>query len=122
MWNFWLKNSNVEKLKNIVFFFQSKENTTFKQNFLIFRIPARWQVPLAKSEEQFPVVVFSHGISGTRQLYSINCSSLSSHGYVVAALDHRYNLGTKSLSNSIPFINLHYTPFCSIPYKFLIFF
>nr|CAD2194390.1 unnamed protein product [Meloidogyne enterolobii] len=53
------------------------------------RIPARWQVPLAKSEEQFPVVVFSHGISGTRQLYSINCSSLSSHGYVVAALDHR---------------------------------
>ncbi|KAL7071703.1 hypothetical protein ACQ4LE_009137 [Meloidogyne hapla] len=53
------------------------------------RIQASWQVPLAKSEEQFPVVVFSHGISGTRHLYSINCSSLASHGYVVAALDHR---------------------------------
>ncbi|KAF7637725.1 hypothetical protein Mgra_00002700 [Meloidogyne graminicola] len=53
------------------------------------RIPVRWQVPIKKSEEQFPVIVFSHGISGTRHLYSINCASLSSHGYVVAALEHR---------------------------------
>lgn len=42
------------------------------------------------SNTKFPVVIFSHGISGNRLIYSTFCSSLASHGFVVAAVEHRY--------------------------------
>jgi predicted dienelactone hydrolase len=45
----------------------------------------------AKEEQQpFPVIVFSHGLTGCRTSYSAICSELSSHGFVVAAIEHRY--------------------------------
>ena len=37
----------------------------------------------------FPVIVFSHGLSGHFYVYSGICSDLASHGYVVAAVEHR---------------------------------
>ena len=37
----------------------------------------------------FPVVVFSHGLSGHFFAYSGICSDLASHGYVVAAVEHK---------------------------------
>ena len=40
--------------------------------------PARW-----------PVIVFSHGLAGGRNMYSYICGDLASHGCVVVALDHR---------------------------------
>lgn len=43
----------------------------------------------AKEEQQFPVIVFSHGLTGCRTSYSAVCSELSSHGFVVAAIEHR---------------------------------
>lgn len=43
---------------------------------------------LEVSDTKFPVVVFSHGLCGTRTMYSIICSELASHGYVVFALEH----------------------------------
>lgn len=52
-------------------------------------IPALWQAPLVDSDEKFPVVVLSHGIGGNRTTYSTFCCELASHGYVVAALEHR---------------------------------
>ncbi|KAL3092712.1 hypothetical protein niasHS_007921 [Heterodera schachtii] len=39
--------------------------------------------------QRFPLVIFSHGISGSRFVYTTVCASLASHGYVVAALEHR---------------------------------
>ena len=38
----------------------------------------------------FPVVVFSHGLSAMRTICCGICSDLASHGYVVAAVEHRY--------------------------------
>lgn len=38
----------------------------------------------------FPVIVFSHGLGGMRTTYSGICCDLASHGYVVAAVEHRY--------------------------------
>ena len=40
--------------------------------------------------EPFPVIVFSHGLSAMRTIYSGICCDLASHGYVVAAVEHRY--------------------------------
>ena len=37
----------------------------------------------------FPVIVFSHGLGGMRTTYSGICCDLASHGYVVAAVEHR---------------------------------
>uniref|UniRef100_A0A0C9RVT7 1-alkyl-2-acetylglycerophosphocholine esterase n=1 Tax=Wollemia nobilis TaxID=56998 RepID=A0A0C9RVT7_9CONI len=38
--------------------------------------------------DQFPVVVFSHGLWACRTTYSALCCDLASHGYVVVALEH----------------------------------
>jgi platelet-activating factor acetylhydrolase len=40
--------------------------------------------------DELPAVVFSHGLGGIRTTYSSVCSDLASHGYVVAAIEHRY--------------------------------
>ncbi|CAJ0926213.1 unnamed protein product, partial [Mesorhabditis belari] len=41
------------------------------------------------SQQTFPVIVFSHGLSGARFMYSTYCASLASYGFVVAAVEHR---------------------------------
>lgn len=53
------------------------------------RACAGWQQPLASGDGKFPVVVFSHGISGHRSCYSTYCASLASYGFIVAAIEHR---------------------------------
>lgn len=49
--------------------------------------------PLAHSEDQFSVLLFSHGRSGTRGQNTFQFEELASHGYVVAAVDHPYGAG-----------------------------
>ncbi|CCD65415.1 Platelet-activating factor acetylhydrolase homolog 2 [Caenorhabditis elegans] len=39
--------------------------------------------------DKWPIVVFSHGLGGSRTFYSTYCTSLASHGYVVAAVEHK---------------------------------
>jgi dienelactone hydrolase len=45
-------------------------------------------VPLATGTARFPVVLFSHGLGGTRQTSSHRAEELASHGYVVVTIDH----------------------------------
>ncbi|XP_066993942.2 platelet-activating factor acetylhydrolase isoform X1 [Anabrus simplex] len=52
-------------------------------------IPIVWGEPLQKTDKKLPVIVFSHGLGATRFFYSILCAELASHGFVVAALEHR---------------------------------
>lgn len=49
--------------------------------------------PLAHSDDRFPVLLFSHGRSGTRGQNTYQVEELVSHGYVVAAVDHPYGAG-----------------------------
>ena len=41
------------------------------------------------SDKKFPCVVFSHGLGGSRCVYSSFCLELASYGYIVAAVEHR---------------------------------
>ena len=52
-------------------------------------IPALYGAPV-KTSSPLPVVMFSHGVSGMRTTYSATCCDLASHGYLVAAIEHRY--------------------------------
>ncbi|WKY09053.1 hypothetical protein Q1695_001865 [Nippostrongylus brasiliensis] len=79
---------------------QSAGRLQFIFNWIIgeTRIPSLWQRNLASascsdprgesSKRSFPVVVFSHGLSGCRHFYSTFCASLASNGFVVAAVEH----------------------------------
>ncbi|XP_045620318.1 platelet-activating factor acetylhydrolase isoform X1 [Procambarus clarkii] len=49
--------------------------------------PAVWEAPVA--DRKFGVIIFSHGLSANRSIYSTICSELASHGFIVAAIEHR---------------------------------
>jgi len=47
----------------------------------------------------YPLLVFSHGITGYRQLSTSLIEDLASHGYIVAALDHTYDCNLTVFTN-----------------------
>lgn len=51
---------------------------------------ARDDARAARGTDLFPVVVFSHGWGGFRNILSSQLTSLASHGFVVVTLDHTY--------------------------------
>ena len=44
-----------------------------------------------RSQSPYPILVLSHGITGMRQIHTTLIEELTSHGYVVVALDHPYD-------------------------------
>ncbi|XP_007970522.2 platelet-activating factor acetylhydrolase [Chlorocebus sabaeus] len=50
--------------------------------------PANWNSPL-RPGEKYPLVVFSHGLGAFRTIYSAIGIDLASHGFIVAAVEHR---------------------------------
>lgn len=50
----------------------------------------------------FPVLVFSHGLGGSRTLASCICGGLASYGMVVVAMEHRDGSGARTFVNLPP--------------------
>jgi dienelactone hydrolase len=51
---------------------------------------SRTDAPLAKQNGPFPVLLFGHGLGGSRTQATFLTEELASHGYVVVAVDHPF--------------------------------
>jgi dienelactone hydrolase len=70
-------------------------------------VPVYEHAPLLSPPSTFwPLVVFSHGLGGTRTTYSTVCADLASHGRIVIALEHRDGTGPAvfPVGRTIPYI------------------
>ncbi|XP_069879689.1 platelet-activating factor acetylhydrolase isoform X1 [Dipodomys merriami] len=52
------------------------------------KISAKWNAPL-KTGKKYPLIVFSHGLGAFRTIYAAIGTDLASHGFLVAAVEHR---------------------------------
>jgi pimeloyl-ACP methyl ester carboxylesterase len=48
-------------------------------------------IPVRNSDQKLPVIIFSHGITGSRLLHQALFESLASQGYVIFAINHSYD-------------------------------
>ncbi len=53
----------------------------------------------ASEKPSFPLILFSHGLGGTRTMYSSLCGEFASYGFVVCAIEHRDGSGPRTFVN-----------------------
>ncbi|KAI8624776.1 hypothetical protein F5Y19DRAFT_302879 [Xylariaceae sp. FL1651] len=67
-------------------------------------VPARSDDTLGLKTQKpvFPVIMFSHGLGGSRTCYSAVCGEMASNGFIVVAVEHRDGSGARSYVNLPP--------------------
>jgi predicted dienelactone hydrolase len=62
----------------------------FLDHLALAKSPAFQDAPIAKADQAFPVILFSHGWKGFAAQNTAQMVELASHGYVVVAMQHTY--------------------------------
>lgn len=109
---YWLPDPQHEYLSAYVRFLGASHRlSAFLRNLPFLRILSYTTIPAVRNAKilpaptqtkRWPVMVFSHGLGGTKNAYSHLLGSLSSHGVVVIAPDHRDGSAPLSLIRDSP--------------------
>ncbi|KAJ7590934.1 platelet-activating factor acetylhydrolase, isoform II-domain-containing protein [Mycena floridula] len=66
----------------------------------LIKIPVHRNAPLQHADDgQWPVVIFSHGLGGSRTAYSQLCSRIAATGKIVLAIEHRDGTGSTCVTS-----------------------
>lgn len=56
-------------------------------------LPVEVEPKLKPTSKPYPIMLFSHGLAGSRRMYSVFCGEMASRGYIVAAIESRDGSG-----------------------------
>ncbi|XP_063094850.1 platelet-activating factor acetylhydrolase-like isoform X2 [Cavia porcellus] len=84
----WIPNEEYFRGISEVFESSSFLGKVLKLLYGSVKVPAKWNSPL-KTGEKYPLIIFSHGLGIFRTMYSAIGIELASHGFIVAAVEHR---------------------------------
>ena len=74
-------------------------------------------VPATTPSKRWPVMVFSHGLGGTKNAYSYITGALASHGIVVVAPEHRDGSAPISIVHAVDDSRRKVVDYISIPHR-----
>ncbi|OJD34354.1 platelet-activating factor acetylhydrolase [Diplodia corticola] len=74
-------------------------------------------LPPPTNSSRWPVMIFSHGLGGSRNAYSQICGSISSHGMVVIAPDHRDGSAPISYVRATDAAEANIVDYQNVPHK-----
>lgn len=83
-------------------------------------LPAHTDAPVLQpgtTSGRWPTMIFSHGLGGTRNMYSYICGSIASHGVVVIAPEHRDGSAPVSFIRNEEGRIVHTVAYQSIPHQ-----
>ncbi|KAI4251462.1 MAG: hypothetical protein LQ352_004842 [Teloschistes flavicans] len=124
---YWLPDPQHEYLGAYTRFLgASRRLSGFLRNLPFFRILSYTTIPAISNatilqaptkNKRWPVMVFSHGLGGTKNAYSHLLGSISSHGVVVIAADHRDGSAPLSCIRDKPGTQPRYVEYHSISHR-----
>lgn len=65
-------------------------------------------IAVSMRQEKYPLVIFSHGFSASKEIYYSLLENLASQGYIVAAVDHTYLTLATVFPNRATFLKVGY--------------